>query len=101
MIPAVPQLESNCSKNFSANFDFCPENLAVQTFVRNFIVFFNFQTGKNLAEKISRQLFLRFSTFAPKIFRQKNFHGQKKYGFSGPGAGSVLDGLRRRRELVV
>jgi hypothetical protein len=87
-------------KIFPAIWIFVRKILAVQTFVRNFFGFFRFRTGKNLAEKISRQLFLRFSTFAPKIFRQKNFHGQKKYGFSDPGVGSVSQDLRRGIESV-
>jgi hypothetical protein len=93
-------LESDCSKNFPAIWIFVRKNLAVQTFARNFFGFFNFQTEKNTAGKISSQIFLRFSTFDRKIFRFLKFHGQKKYGFSNSGVGSVSQDLRRRRELV-
>jgi hypothetical protein len=54
------------SKNFSGNFDFSPEKSG---------------PFELLAGKISIQIFLRFSTFGPKIFRPGKFRGQKKYGF--------------------
>jgi hypothetical protein len=60
-------------KIFPAIWIFVRKNLAVQTFIRNFFGFFRFRTGKKLAEKISRQLFLRFSTFDRKIFRFLKF----------------------------
>jgi len=43
---------------------------------------------------------LRFSTFDRKIFRFLKFRGQKKYGFSDPGDGSVSQDLRRGSESV-
>ena len=86
---------------FSGNFDFPPKNPGVQTFARNFFGFFNFQTGKNLAGKISIQIFLRFPTFDRNFFWFLKFRGKKKYGIPDPGAGTASQDLRRRSELVV
>ena len=65
---------------FPAIWIFVRKNPGVQTFARNFFGDFIFRTGEKPAGKISRQLFLQFSTFAPKIFRPGKFRGQKKYG---------------------
>jgi len=72
-------------KLFPAIFISVRKNPGVQTFGRNF--FFIFQ--------ISIQKFLQFSTFAPKIFWQKEFRGQKKYGFPDAMACVPENGLRR------
>lgn len=62
-----------------------------RTFVRPefFFRFFNFQTEKNPAVKLSVQNFFGFNISRP-----------KKFGFSDSGAGSVSKDLRRQRELV-
>jgi len=88
-------------QNFPAILIFLQKNPGVQTFARNFFGFFNFQTGKNLAGKISIQIFLRFPTFDRKFFWFLKFRGKKKYGISDPGAGTASQDLRRRSELVV
>ena len=95
-----PNSNPMAPKIFPAIWIFVRKNLAVQTFVRNFFGFFRFRTGKNPAGKISRQLFLRFSTFAPKIFRFLKFHGQKKFGFSDPIPPAMEYDLRRGSESV-
>jgi len=96
----ISQLESDCSKNFPVIWIFVRKNSGVQSFVRNFFEFFRFRIGKNQAGKISRQLFLRFSTFNRKNFRFLKFHGQKKFGFFDPSTGSVSRDLRRGSESV-
>jgi len=59
-----------CSQNFSGNFHFRPEKSGHTNFRPEFFWIF----------QISIQTFLQFPTFAAKIFRQKEFRGQKKYG---------------------
>ena len=86
--------------NFLAFQIFIQKNLAVRTFVRNFFGFFNFQTGKNPAGELSIPKFLRFSKFAPKIFRPGKFRGQKKFRFSDSMAYTLVEDLRRGSELV-
>ena len=93
--------ELNQPQVFPAIWIFVRKNPGVQTFARNFFGDFIFRTGEKPAGKISRQLFLRFSTFAPKIFRPGKFRGQKKYGFSAAPAWAADRDLRRRSELVV
>jgi hypothetical protein len=79
------------SELFSGNFDFRPEKYGRMNFRPEFFWVFKISTGK----------FLGFSTFDRKNFRFFKFRGQKKSGFSDPGAGSLLQDLRRRSELVV
>jgi len=67
-------------KIFPAFFIFVRKNPAARTFARIFFGFSNFQTKKKLAGEISIQNFLRFPTFAPKIFRPGKFRGKKSTG---------------------
>ena len=100
--PSGPPSNQNqiAPKIFPAILIFVRKNLAVQTFDRKFFGFFNFQTEKNTAGKISSHLFLRFSTFDRKIFRFLKFHGQKKYAVFDPMPLAMEYDLRRGSELV-
>ena len=59
-----------------------------------------FRAGFFWPGELSFQTFFRFSTFMEKISRSGKFHGQKKYGFSGPPVHALMESLRRGSKCV-
>jgi len=79
---------------------FRPEKSGRTNFRPEVLWVFQISTGKFLGFSNFAPTFFRFFNFQPEIFLVFEISRQKKSGFSGPGAGSVSQGLRRRRESV-
>ena len=92
--PGFHPIRIRLFQKFSGKLDLRPEKYGRMNFRPELFWFFQVSNRKKLAGKLSSQIFLRFSTFVPKIFRQKKFHGQKKYGFWGISGGLIFLVLR-------